>query len=177
MLTQNATALEMELQIYELNANITLLDQRIAGLTQSLGASNSQITSLVNQVLRLQSDSAFLGLELSVVEIVTGVPSVNAYFVNDTVSVAPSTIMEVTTENPGHNGTLVFDSPRGCPGSGNSVGSSYPTFQYYVMLNSSSTRPILSSYVKVNAPAFSFYFQNVGPSAVGCTFSLLYVDR
>ena len=174
-LSMNATVLEEQIQIYRLNANITMLNQQIAGLTQSQGVSNQEITSLVNQVLKLENLSAFLILELSVVARTAGNLSVSAYFVNDTVAVAPSTIMEVTTQTTGRNGTLAFISPNGCASPGNSIGSSYPTFQYYITLDSGSTNYVKSSFAKVYAPTFSFYLQNVGQSAVTCTFSLFYV--
>ena len=175
-LAQNATVLEMQFQVYQLNANITQLNQRIAGLTQSQIVSTSEITSLVNQVLRLQNRSAFLTLELSVLES-AGHLTIHSYFVNDTVTVSPNTTMEITSQSPGQPGTLVFTSPAGCRSPGDSIQSSSPTFVYYVLLDSTSTGTSRSSYQSVNATSFSFSFQNVGPSPVSCTFSLFYVGH
>lgn len=177
MLVQNYTALELQLKIFELNDNITLLNQQITGLTQSQSASSSEIASLVGQVMRLQNQSAFLSLELTVVEGAAGSLAVHPYFVNDTVTVAPGTTMQVTSQSPGKAGTLAFVSPAGCRSPGDSIQSSSPTFVYYVLLDSTSTAKAQSYYENVNATSFSFSFQNVGPSPVSCTFSLFYVDH
>lgn len=176
-LAQNATQLELEVDIVELNSNITTLDQKVSGLTQSQEVSSSEITSLVDQVMRLQNQSALLSLELSVVEGAAGPLAIQTYFVNDSVTVASNTTLLLTSQNPGEAGTLVFDSPTGCASPGSRVLSSSPTFVYYILLNSAATGVVQSIYENVNATSFSFSLQNAGLSAVSCTFSLFYVDQ
>ncbi len=177
LLAENATSLELQLRILLLNSNITMLNQRIAGLLQGQGVYNTEIASLVGQVTRLENQSAFLNLELSVVEAAAGHLTIHSYLVNDTVTVAPNTTMQVTSQSPGQPGTLAFISPAGCRSPGNSIQSSSPTFVYYILLDSASTGLVQSTYETVNATSFSFSFQNVGPSPVSCTFSLFYVDH
>ncbi|MDG7007282.1 MAG: hypothetical protein JRN06_03430 [Nitrososphaerota archaeon] len=177
MLVQNFTALELQLKIFELNGNITLLNQQITGLTQSQSASGSEIASLVGQVARLENQSAFLSLELSVVEGAAGSVTIHPYFVNNTVTVAPGTTVQITSQSPGQAGTLAFVSPTGCTSPGDSIQSSSPTFVYYILLDSTSKATVRSDYENVNATSFSFSFQNVGLSPVSCTFSLFYVDH
>jgi len=177
LLAENATALELELSIFQLNANITALNQQIAGLQQSQSVSSSEINSLVGQVMRLQNRSAFLGLELSVVQGAAGNLTIHSYFVNDTVTVPANSFMQITSQSPGQTGTLVFVSPAGCQSPGKSIQSPAPTFAYSVLLDSRSTGYVRSDYQKVNATSFAFSFQNMGPTAVSCTFSLFYVDH
>lgn len=177
LLNQTRTELGLELNLLQLDSNITALDQRIAGLAQNLSVSDAEVTFLTGQVARLQNQSAFLSLELSAVEGAAGNLTVHSYFVNQNVTVAPSTTVQLTSQSPGEAGTLVFTSDQGCRGPGGKVQSSSPSFAYVVLLDSTSAGTVRSSYQKVSATSFSFSLQNVGPSMVSCAFSLFYVDH
>lgn len=176
LLTQNATALELELNILELDSNITVLNQRIAGLTQNQSAYSSEVAFLNGQLTRLENQSAFTSLQLSVVERAAGNLSIHSYFADRNMTVAPGTTVQITAQNPGKPGTLVFTSTSGCRSPGGSVQSPSPAFAYSILLDSTSPGVVHSSYEKVNATSFTFSFQNVGPSMVSCAFSLFYVD-
>jgi hypothetical protein len=175
LLVENATALELELKVIELDTNISALSQEITSLAQSEGTSSAQITSLTLQLLNLKNQSAFASLELSAAEQVGNLSFV-PYFVNDTVSVPAGTSMEVASEAGGYNGTLVFISPAGCPSPGEDLKSTTPQYVEYLLLSPGAS-PSKSLYARIAGQPFSFYLQNVGQSAVLCTFSLLFVRQ
>jgi hypothetical protein len=175
LLVENATALELELKIIELDTNMSALTQEITALTQSEGASSSQISSLTLQLLSLKNQSAFASLELSAAEHIGNLSFV-PFFVNDTVSVPPGSSMEIASESSGYNGTLAFISPAGCPSPGENLKSTTPQYVEYLLL-SPGALPSKSQYARIDGQPFSFYLQNVGQSAVQCTFSLLFVRQ
>lgn len=177
IISQNLTVLNMQLEMLNLEQNISSLHQQIVALLQDRAASNVQIASLTGQVSSLENRSALLGLELAVVENATGHVSVLTYFVNRTLTVPPSSTVQVTSQTPGRAGTLVLLSPDGCRSAGNSVKSSTPTFEYYILLDPGSSNLLRSNYVSVNSTAFTFSLQNVGTTQATCTLSLLYVGR
>lgn len=172
-LAENASILQLELSILSLNSNITSLNQEIASLQQSQAASAAEAAALRNSVSQLKNESALLGLELAVAEKV-GSLSVLTYFVNDTVTVPPSTTFEVTSQANGYNGTIVFMSPNGCPSTGGNLSSVTPRYVDYIWLSSKGT-PLLAYYDSIKGQPFTLYLQNVGTSPVECTFSLFYV--
>ena len=176
MLAQNATILNLQLEILTLEQNITGLNRQVVSLLQDRAASNVQIASLTSQVASLENRSALLGLELAVAENATGHFTVYGYLVNRTVTVPPSSTIQVESQAPGMAGTLVYLSPGGCPTAGNSVGASTSVFEYTVKLDPGSANLVRSSYEYTNMTAFTFSLQNVGASPVSCTFSLFYVS-
>lgn len=175
MLSQNATALGLELKITELEVNITGLDLRIATLQEGQVTSAAELASLGAEVLKLENQSAWLNLELSVVAQSANL-SVVTLVENRTMAVPPGGTPEVVSQPGGHNGTLVFVSPEGCPSSGVDVQSAGSKHTVSYILNSSA--PLLrSDYRALGPDPFSVYLPNVGPAPVGCTFSLLYVQQ
>jgi hypothetical protein len=153
VLTENESILLLELNALRFTSNIATLDQQVA---------------------RLENQTAILRMELSVAE-QQGKIQVLTYFANRTVSIPANSTVEVTSQAPGHNGTIVFLSPGGCPISGKNVQSTSPQYLLYILVDSRA-KPEQSAYYTVNGQPFSLFLENVGPTQVACRFSLLYVE-
>jgi hypothetical protein len=154
LLTENASLLIMQLNALRLNADLSTLSQKVA---------------------TLQNQSALLRMELSVAQ-QAGKFQVVAYIANKSVLLSVGTTLEVTSQVPGHNGTLVFLSPGRCPTSGSMVQSTSPQYLLYILVDSRA-KPSQSGFYTVSGQSFSLFLENVGPSIVLCKFSLLYVER
>ena len=175
LLTANATILQLQVKILGLDANLTSLYQVLAGLAVNQTVSTLQLASLNGQIAKLQNESALAQLELAVAEQV-GKLSVNVYAVNETLTVQPGTTLQVTSQPNGYNGTLVFFGTSGCPSPGDSVPSTSPQFLMYILLDSRSP-PLTSDFARLSGQPYSVYLQNVGNTAVSCTFSVLFVRQ
>lgn len=175
ILAENASILTLELNQLSLSQNITSLQERILGLLQNQITSSATITALTGQIQRLENESARMALEIFILQQVSKL-SILTYYYNNTVTVAPGSTTLVTSQANGHNGTLVFVSSSGCPGKGDSVQSTSPTYVLYLLLDPSGP-PTYSVYVAVAGQPFTFSFKNIGSTPETCTFSLFYVQH
>ena len=172
---QNETIYGLKLNIIILNSSMAALNQKVASLEGDQNASSAEISSLASQILRLRNQSAFLNLELSVAE-QAGNFTIIPYYDNRTMTVQPSTTVQVASNSRASTGTIAFVSPSGCSSVGTDTAPGTSTVAFEVLLSSNGSS-LLSSYHRVSGEPFTFSLKNVGPAPVSCTFSLFYVTQ
>lgn len=176
IITLRSSQTSLNAQIQALNSEIATLRTSNTNLQSNLSASNAEIQTLSTRVSVLKNESSELQLELSLVEQV-GKLSVNVFAFDQTITVAGHTTFTFLTYSNGYNGTIEYLSPKGCP----SPNGAISTTQHDGQLDINATLDTNGPYASLNftdsltPTPFGFYFQNVGPSSVTCTFSLIYV--
>ena len=168
---ENVTVLTLQTSILALNASISLLNLELATLKAN---ETVYAAALHDELLRLQNQSAMVGLELAVVEEV-GNLAVTTYHSNSTAVVPPGSTLEVASKAAASNGTLVFLSPAGCPSTGDTVQSTGTQYSLTIVLDPGGP-PLKSDFRTVSGTPFAVDLENTGATSVGCTYSLLYVQ-
>ncbi len=121
----------------------------------------------------LQNLTAKLELELSLLEQVGGL-ALEDIAINETVTVPANGTYLYATEVNDHNGTLNFVFPNSCSSDGSSANFHGGTADYHILLDSKSGG-LTSTSTTINSTQFAIYFDNIGPSSVSCTLSIVYV--
>jgi hypothetical protein len=171
--SQANSILNLQLMLNSMSAQIRTLNSTIAALESNQTGFSSQQQVLELKVSDLETASSQLQLELSLVEQV-GNLSFSTFFFNDTMTVPGNSNVTLIQQVNGHNGTLIWLSPNGCPSPGTLESSNQSGYSYYIMLKANYAKLDNIGFTVGPSP-FILYYSNTGSASVQCTFSLYWV--